>query len=119
MIFNYAALKWVRSDAICWYLTTILDEANVQSTTASTARSVPRCGCGSDAGLRPHLLCQKASTVLYRLAASVKEREQPDAHESGRDREQCWRGVREQRAAFRIAQGGFPHRRRHDCEQHR
>ena len=81
--------------------------------------SVPGCGRGADARLRPYLLCQKAATVLCRLAASVKDREQPDAHESDRHREQRRRGIREQRAAFRIAQGRFPHRRRQDREQHR
>jgi len=80
---------------------------------------VPGCGRGADARLRPYLLGQKAATVLCRLAASVEDREQPDAHESDRYREQRRRGVREQRTAFRIAQGRFPHRRRHDCEQHR
>ena len=35
--------------------------------------SVPGCGRGADAGLRPHLLCQKSATVLCRLAASVKD----------------------------------------------
>ncbi len=46
--------------------------------------SVPRCGRRADAGLRPHLLGQKATTVPCRLAASVKDREQPDAHETDR-----------------------------------
>ena len=41
--------------------------------------SVPGSGCGADAGFRAHLLGQKAATVLCRLAASVKDREQPDA----------------------------------------
>ena len=35
--------------------------------------SVPGCGRGADAGLRPHLLGQKAATVFCRLAASVKD----------------------------------------------
>ena len=39
MVFNYAALKWVGSDAICRHLPTILDEDNVQLTTASTSQS--------------------------------------------------------------------------------
>jgi len=35
--------------------------------------SVPGCGRRADAGLRPHLLGQKAATVFCRLAASVKD----------------------------------------------
>ena len=35
--------------------------------------SVPGCGRGADAGLRAHLLGQKAAPVLCRLAASVKD----------------------------------------------
>ena len=113
----------------------LLPSASVPYTTASTSRlsmqptfaccrvrfpgSVPGCGRGADAGLRPHLLCQKAVTVLCRLTASVKDREQPDTPDADRHREQGRRGIREQRAAFRIAQGRFPYRRRHNREQQR
>ncbi len=50
--------------------------------------SVPGCGRSANAGLRPHLLSQKSAAVLCRLAASVKDRKQPDAPNADRHREQ-------------------------------
>ena len=89
-----------------------------RNATAVSAQWPGRAG-GADAGLRAHLLRQEAGAVDLRARAAVEDREQPDADEADGHREQRRRGVGEQRRALRVAERGFPHRRRHDGQHHR
>ena len=54
----------------------------------------------------------KPARSILRPRAAVEDREQPDADEAERHREQRRRGVREQRRALGVAERGFPDRRR-------
>ena len=74
---------------------------------------------GAEAGFGTHLLRLEGTAFLHRLLAAVGDREEPDPEERDRHREQRRRGVREQRRSFRIAQGGFPHRRRQHRQRNR